>query len=98
MKIAFQLYHGGPFEGPECQKILKNISSLQLFAEKHTFFEAEEIVDCLKKFNSVFEWCFGNELGQNYQQKILEFQNSFLATEANISPKVQTFFTMFITL
>ena len=38
MKKVSQPYHGGQFEGPKCQKILKNISSLQQFAEKHASF------------------------------------------------------------
>ena len=56
------------------KKTFKNISSLQQFAEKHVVFEAMEGISCLRKFNSVVECYFGNELGQNYQQKIQEFK------------------------
>ena len=49
-EIISQLYHGGQFEGPECRKILKDISSHQKFAKKHAIFEAIEIINCLRKF------------------------------------------------
>ena len=92
MKIISQPYHDRLFKGSECQKIFKNISSLQQFVENHTVFEAEDIINCLRKFSSVVECCFRNEFGQNYQHKVQEFQNSFLVTRANISPKVHNVF------
>ena len=66
IKIVSEPYHGGQLKGPECQKILKNILSLQQFSEKHAVFEAIEVINCLRKFNSAVECCFGNDLRQNY--------------------------------
>ena len=33
IKVVAQPYHGGQLEGPECQRILKKLHSLQQFAE-----------------------------------------------------------------
>ena len=50
------------------------------------------IIYTLKKFNEVVEACFGNTLGQNYQEKIKGFKESYLATSTSVSPKVHTVF------
>ena len=87
INVAFQPQHGGQLAGNECRRILKNSESLKRFALEDGELEVvQPYVDLMDSLNSVILACFGNELEDDYEEKIKVFTSKFRSM--NISKRM----------
>lgn len=78
-------YHGGSnFTGGDCRKLLLNVDSLAAICPIGIL----PFVDSLRKLCHVVDACFGSDLRYDFQEKIAEFETSFLDLGIGITPKV----------
>ena len=67
-------YFGGAFEGNDCRKILKNVSSLEARCPD----EFQDFVDTLAAFGVVVRSCYGYSLSDTYKESIAKFTEAYL--------------------
>ena len=63
-------YHGGQFEGNECNVVLNNLDRLRDYVPNHF----HEYVDTLEAFQDVKSGCFGYKLAPDYFKRIRTFE------------------------
>ena len=87
--IVRQNYHGGCLDGPNIEKLLQNLDSLEQFVDP----KFHEYIECMKHFRLVAEACFGAEkLFDNYKDRIDDFEKSYRGLGISITPKVHVIF------
>ena len=85
--------HGGEnFNGPACQKLLKNIDQLELLTQASSSFQAQPFVRAFRDFQAVVHSCFGMSLDQDYDRFIKNFKNSCKSLPISITPKIHILF------
>ena len=83
LKIDSQKYHGGTYEGPDCQKILKNLSKLHNALPDNL----KKFAVALDRFSAVKSACFGMKLYPDWEEKIDRFAVAFRQLKIPESPK-----------
>ena len=86
--IVRMSYHGGGYEGNQCNKILQKA---ELLAEK----VPENLTiytDCLIAFREVQKSCFGWTVEQGYAAKIQDFREKYKDLLINVTPSVHSSF------
>lgn len=87
--VTREFVHGGPaFAGNSCKKLLNKVDILRSFC----CIKCLKYVKCYQNFGAVVDSCFSQELGTNFEQKILAFQKSYCDLNISITPKVHAVF------
>lgn len=81
-------YHGGGFIGGDCNKLLKNVDTLEQMCPLSIF----PYVKVLRKFRSVVEACYGHELSPTMDYDISTFSMAYKELEISITPKLHIVF------
>ena len=80
--------HGGTFNGNGCSKLLSP-ASLQRLQQLLPLGPVRDYLNCFQKLASVKSSCFhGKRLSGDYQVRIKEFKQAFLALQINMTPTV----------
>ena len=86
--IVRMSYHGGGYEGNQCNKILQKAELLaEQVPENLTIY-----TDCLIAFREVKSSCFGWTVDKDYAAKILNFREKYNGLLINITPSVHSSF------
>ena len=81
--IVRQNYHGGCLDGPNIEKLLQNLDSLEQFVDP----KFHEYIECMKHFRLVAEACFGaKKLFDDYKDRIDDFEKSYHDGAYHLSP------------
>ena len=83
MHIVGLSYRGGELDGPNCNRLLDNLASLEEFVPE----KFQNFVQCLKLFSVVKKACFGMTLCPDYRQKIQDFEVSYRQLGISVTPK-----------
>ena len=67
-------YQGGGWDGANSNKILKLLDKMELLIPPHLL----PFVYCLRKFKQVVDSCFGNNLDNDFEDRICAFKSAFL--------------------
>lgn len=79
------------FEGNSCKILLNNVDKLRRLSNKYNI-TCLQYVDTLEKFRNVVDSCFSTHLEENYETKISEFRDSYLALGIPVTSKIHTIF------
>ena len=78
-------YHGGTFAGNECRRLLKNVDRLEALSPQA---DCVKFVTAFRSFDAVVSSCYGENLEEDFLQKIKTFSNDYLKLKINVTPKV----------
>ena len=76
-------YHGGQFTGNDCRKLLKNVDKIE-----NPTGMVRNYVDAFDAFNDVVNACYGDQLMDDYVEKIKLFSIVYNKLRINITPKI----------
>ena len=76
-------FHGGQFIGNDCKKLLTSTEKIE-----NPSGMVINYVNAFQRFNDVVHACYGDELMDDYGQKIRKFALAYNKLQINITPKI----------
>ena len=81
-------FHGGQFIGNDCKKLLTSTEKIE-----NPSGMVINYVNAFQRFNDVVHACYGDELMDDYGQKIKKFALAYNKLQINITPKIHAVVT-----
>ena len=82
-------YHGGEFEGNQCERLLKNTEKLRQALPLHL----HSYADCLESLKKVVDSTFSAHLDLNYPKYFQDFDNNYKKLKISVTPSVHAIIT-----
>lgn len=89
--------HSGEFNGNMCRKILNNVTCLRDIIEEHDEHDSlGPFADTFDSLNQVRVSCFGDNLTDDYETKLIRFREHYMKLNISVSTSVHVVFNHLI--
>ena len=81
-------FHSNEFTGNMCKKLLTHLDVLHRLVMEKNAPELIPFISALSTFNDVRLACFGMELSEDFEERISNFKDKYLALDITVTPSV----------